>query len=50
MDNVLKTESEIFCAKISFLFINDFNSAFTPVTEIEMTAFNVQSQSTKEDD
>ena len=50
MDNVIKTDSEIFCQKISFLFINDFNQAFTPVTEIEMTGVNVISESVKEDD
>ena len=42
MDNVFETKSEMLCKKISFLFINDFNSAFTPVLELEMTGVNVE--------
>ena len=42
MDNVMVTESEMFCARLSFLFINDFNKAFTPVVELEMTGLDVK--------
>lgn len=42
MDNVMSTESEIFCPKFSFLFINDANQAFTPVVEVELTGINVK--------
>ena len=42
MENVFETKSEMLCKKISFLFINDFNQAFTPVMELEMTGVNVE--------
>ena len=44
------TESEMFCARLSFLFINDFNKAFTPVVELEMTGLDVKQSQVKEDD
>ena len=42
MDNVIETKSEMLCRKVSFLFINDSNAAFTPVMELEMTGLNVE--------
>ena len=50
MDNVIETKSDLFCKKISFLFINDFNSAFTPVVELEMTGVNFEQNVLKADD
>ena len=50
MDNVIDTKSDLFCKKISFLFINDFNSAFTPVVELEMTGVNFEQNVLKADD
>lgn len=50
MENVVETKSEMLCKKISFLFINDFNSAFTPVMEVEMTGVNVEQNVLKADD
>ena len=50
MDNVIRTESEMYCSRFSFLFINDFNQAFTPVVEVQMTGLDMKQNTDKEDD
>ena len=50
MDNLMSTESEMFCPRFSFLFINDANQAFTPVLEMEITGLNLKQAHDKEDD
>ena len=50
MDNVIRTESEMFCQRFAFIFINDFNQAFTPVAEFEITYLDVKQEVVQEDD
>ena len=50
MDNIIKTESEMYCSRFSFLFINDFNQAFTPVVEVQMTGLDLKQRNDQEDD